>query len=283
MTGTEKAAKQLNEYKDMFEKTSILCEVHGKKMVRVNHLAPFCPECAREKVEADDLALREELTKKAENRNQRWLRSRSLVTGGKEKIDEMLKMNFDNFDVMDAETKLNKKKARDLANDYYLGGSNNAILSGKFGTGKTHLAMAVLNGINEAGTKERKDIKALFIETYELMQKIYSSFEYKDSPYSESRMTDMLIQADLLVIDDLGAEVGSFGKMTEAGDFVTRVLTAILRGRENKPTIFTTNLNSEELEQVYDGRLTSRLFAGISQEDALVFKDTTDKRKKLKF
>lgn len=266
-------ADAINRYNQLYSETSILCETHSVNLVKANNLAAFCPLCAKEKLAADELELREKETAKAENYKKRWLKTRSIVTDPK-----MFNMKFDNFDTMDKETTINKEKALDMARRYYKGAINNELLTGKFGTGKTHLAMAILNQLNE-----HANLKAAFVSTDEMMRKIKSSFGNDKSPYKEDLIVNTLIDADILVLDDLGAEVGSVDRNAAASDFTVRVINAILNGRTNKPTIVTTNLNSGELKQVYDGRLLSRLFRGVEQENIITFKETTDKRTKLEF
>lgn len=257
----------------LFKVTDSTCETHGEPLVQHKDYKPFCPICASEKVEQDERKLRETETEKAQNVNGRWLKQRSILSDR-----TMLAMTFDNFKEIDEETKTNKEKTLDLAREYYKGSKNNALLSGKYGTGKSHLAMAVLNQVNEF-----KDIRALFIATDELMRRIKSSFGNPESMYQEDRVVNMLIKADLLVLDDLGAEVGSVSNQSSANDWTVRVLNGILSGRTNKPTIFTTNLSVSGLKNTYDGRITSRIMRGTDEKSLVEFKKTTDKRSKIEY
>lgn len=275
-----KVADTFKQHIRHYQTTDQVCNKHDVQLIQPSNLSPFCPECAVINTAHDEALMMNRETEKARNRNSRWLRNYSFVTGGNRKLEEMMTMTFDTFEEMDAETTKNKTIARRLANAYYKGADHNALLAGEFGTGKTHLAMAILNGINEQGIKGKKDVKVLFVETYEMMQKIYSSYGNDESPYREDRVISMLIKADLLVLDDIGAEVGSMNKASEANDSTTKVLTAVLRGREYKPTIITTNLAPDEMKGTYDGRFYSRLLRGIDDSDKIVFKETTDKRQK---
>lgn len=274
-----KVADAFKQHIKHYQTTNDTCEKHNVQLIQPGSLKPFCPECAVINTAHDEALMMNRESEKARNRNSRWLRNYSFVTGGNKKLEEMMDMTFDNFEEMDEETVRNKKIARRLANAYYLGAEHNALLAGEFGTGKTHLAMAILNGINEKGIKGKTDVKVLFVETYEMMSKIYSNYGNDESPYREDRVISMLIQADLLVLDDIGAEVGSMNRASEANDSTTKVLTAVLRGREYKPTIITTNLAPGEMEDTYDGRFYSRLLRGVDDSDKIVFKETTDKRK----
>lgn len=257
----------------IFEEVAIKCEDHDVNMVRRKHGKAFCPICAMEKLEKENEQLREEETEKAFNVNKRWLRNRSILTD-----KEMLNLTFDNYEVMDAETKENYGKALKIARLYYKGGKGNSLFTGNFGTGKSHLSMAILNELNK-----HTDKKLIFVALDELMRRIKSSFGNPDSMYQEELMVEMLVEADVLVLDDVGAEVGSVNRKSQAGDYSIRVLNGILSGRTNKPTIFTTNLNKKGLEQTYDGRIVSRLLRGITKETLVQFSETTDKRLKIDF
>ena len=261
------------ERNKLFKEVDELCKKHKVPFVQYLDKHSFCPICASERAEESDKEMLEKETKRAYSQNKRWLRQRSILTD-----KEMLNMNFDNFKTDDEETKLNKEKALQIARRIYKESKDNEMLAGKFGTGKTHLAMAILNQLNEY-----TDLKLMFVSIDELMRRIKSNFKNFDSPYKEDVIVQTLTEADVLVIDDLGAEVGSVDRNSEATDYNVRVLNAVLSGRMNKPTIFTTNLNNENLRDMYDGRIVSRILKGMTQERVITFKTTTDKRSKIKF
>lgn len=260
-------------YKNLYTETDELCKKHDVNLVQPIGRDPFCPECAVIRTAWLEAEMIENETNKALEHKKRWLRNRSIVTDKK-----MFNMTFETFEEMDQETTKNKEKALDMARRYYKGSNRNELLAGKFGAGKSHLAMAILNQLNEY-----KDLKALFVSMDELMRRIKSSFGNPESPYKEDVVVNMLIESDLLVLDDLGAEVGSVDRNNSATDYNIRVMNGILNGRTNKPTIFTTNLSMKELQEVYDGRLVSRMFRGIEQENIIEFRETPDKRTQIKF
>jgi DNA replication protein DnaC len=259
--------------KELFKTTEATCDIHDEKLVQHKDYRPFCPVCASERVVEDEKELMEAGTEAAYNHKKRWLKERSLV------VDRSLfDMTFDNYKVTDEETAANKEKALDLAREYYKGSTKNGLLAGKFGTGKTHLAMAILNQLNE-----HKDQRNLFVSADELMRKVKSSIGNNESPFREDRMIELLSKADLLVMDDMGAEVGSVNRNSQAPDYTIRVINGVLNGRTSNPTIFTTNLSRKELETAYDGRIVDRMFKGVSQEDLIIFKRTPSKRTTLNF
>lgn len=271
-----------SQYMKLYKETDEKCQKHNISLMQVPGRKPFCPQCAIiNTAHAEALMINEETNKAFENEraarernsNKGYLKNRSIVTN-----KELFDMTFENFDAMDEETAVNKEKALEVARDYYKGFDGNNILTGKFGTGKTHLAMAILNQLNE-----HTDKKLLFVQTDELLRRIKTSFNDENSIYTEEFMVNLLTKVDLLVLDDVGAEVGSVDRNKEASDFNIRVMNSILNGRTDKPTIFTTNLGTKELRQVYDGRLLSRMLRGIEEEDVISFKKTTDKRTTIEF
>ncbi len=97
------------------------------------------------------------------------------------------------------------------------------------GTGKTHLAVAVLRQLIE-----RYNVRGRFIDFVALIHQIRSSFD-PSSIESGHEILDPIINAEVLVLDELGAQ-----KPTE---WVMDTLYLIMNTRylRRLPTIFTTN------------------------------------------
>lgn len=130
------------------------------------------------------------------------------------------------------------------------------LLMGSCGVGKTHLAVAVLQEVIAAA----KPGKMRFANFQDLIQEIQASFRDEEAP-SKSEILAPLIEADLLVLDELGSQ--------KPTPFVHDVLYYIINTRYNdeKVTIFTTNYldeprrpGEERLEDRIGERLRSRLF-----------------------
>ena len=97
------------------------------------------------------------------------------------------------------------------------------------GIGKTHLAVAVLQRVIE-----RCGARGVFYDTRELLRVIRSTY----NPVVRTTESDVLrpvIDAQLLVLDDLGAE--------KTSEWVDETLNLIVNSRYNarRPTIFTSN------------------------------------------
>ncbi|MDX1582330.1 MAG: ATP-binding protein, partial [Thermoanaerobaculia bacterium] len=121
------------------------------------------------------------------------------------------------------------------------------------GVGKTHLAVAILLEIIE----QEKPGKLVFRNFQDLIQEIHASFESDETP-TKSELLRPLIEADLLVLDELGSQ--------KPTSFVQDTLYYLINSRYNddRVTIFTTNYSDspskeESLENRIGNRLRSRL------------------------
>ena len=122
--------------------------------------------------------------------------------------------------------------------------SKSLYLFGKTGLGKTHLSLAV------AGTVIKKGYDVL----YGMAGVIFSDVEKEKFKSVEGKYTmEKLLQADLLIIDDLGSEFHT--------SFSASVAHNIIEGRllAGKPVIITTNLDLGGIHKQYGERIASRI------------------------
>ncbi|MBN9658495.1 MAG: ATP-binding protein [Acidobacteria bacterium] len=108
------------------------------------------------------------------------------------------------------------------------------LFIGEPGTGKTHLAVAVLQRLIESGHE------GIFVDYQNLLQRIRASYD-PSSGESPREAYEMALECDVLLLDDLGAH-----RVTDwVEDTVTSIIT--YRCNERKPIIATTNLPDAEM------------------------------------
>lgn len=125
------------------------------------------------------------------------------------------------------------------------------FITGPVGTGKTHLAAAIVRCRLERGRR------AVFYRTAEFFAAIRESY---DRNTGERAVVDPLLTTPFLVLDDLGA--GSLS------DHERRFTLELLdrRGNAFLPTVCTSNWTLAEISQRMDDRIASRLAAFSSIE-----------------
>lgn len=124
--------------------------------------------------------------------------------------------------------------------------NTNLLFYGNSGTGKTFLSWCIAKELLDKGylviykTSDEliKDLRSIALE-------------------NNSTLLDLLINCDLLIIDDLGAE--------QVTDFTTNELFNLINKKllNNKKMLISTNLNLLEISNIYTTRLYSRLLGNF--------------------
>jgi DNA replication protein DnaC len=154
------------------------------------------------------------------------------------KVDSRIPRRYQHCDFSAFNTYGNESLAKALASaqtlvQRYPVTEKGLFLHGLPGVGKTHLAVAVLRQLIET-----KGVRGLFYDTRDLLRVIRSTYD----PNAREAELDVLrpvMTADVLVLDDLGAEKSS--------DWVDETLNLIVNTRysEKRLTIFTSNYDDD--------------------------------------
>ena len=123
------------------------------------------------------------------------------------------------------------------------------VMTGKPGTGKTHLGASILSSIINKGKT------GMFISVSEILRKIRSTFGGGD--ITEQEVFDSFKEPDLLVIDEVGVSIGDAEKRKA---MLFDVLNA--RYNEMKPTILLGNLTADEMGRFLGDRVMDRMMEG---------------------
>lgn len=123
---------------------------------------------------------------------------------------------------------------------------NGLLLMGGVGSGKTHIAVAILRAVVERGFSGR------YCNVVDLLDDLRATFE-PNAPQSGMEIIDGVVAADLVVLDDLGAEAPTGWVHDRLYQIINR------RYEESRPTLVTTNLTLDDLDRQVGPRITSRL------------------------
>jgi DNA replication protein DnaC len=154
-----------------------------------------------------------------------------------------------NFETHTDSQRTAHRRALKLVEDFPVA-DRGLLLYGEAGVGKTHLAVAVLKEI-----VRRKGGRAVFYETRELLKLVRDTYSAR-AEASELDVLQPVLEAELLVLDDLGAEKKS--------EWVEETLGLVVNTRysERRLTVITTNLadadNTEPTSFAYQLGLRTR-------------------------
>ena len=134
----------------------------------------------------------------------------------------------------------NLEDCKRYAEDFHLP-YKSLLMRGKTGLGKTHLSLSIASAVIDRG------YSVIYGSVPDLMRRL------DREKFEGGETLDMLNTADLLILDDLGAEIDSKMYVSMLYSMINTRINASL------PMVINTNLSPAELEKKYDERIASRL------------------------
>lgn len=208
--------------------------------------------------------------------------------------------NFSSWDSSKQISKQNaeqlKQKAQQLAQQMLTPDDKpfNVMFEGSPGTGKTSLAIAMIDYVRHHGyrwgyikhpdgaEKYKRYVDVLFLATDEMLELVYHSMDGDGQARNQlQQVVKFAKAADVLILDDFGTEGGMKGTIRPVHKTMQELMYDINNARFGKKyTIVTTNNTVEELRAMYNVKLISRLIP-TNAEHTLNFNGLTDVRSKM--
>lgn len=211
----------------------------GKRLLR-REVWSACPACVDEARRAEAASRLAEATRIARVEHENRLASASVPA-------RFIGRTLENFR---AETP-DQARALGIAREYVAQWDQTyrkglwLVFSGLPGTGKSHLAIAILQAIMPKHVGR-------YMTCMELIQTLRSTWR-KDSESSEVDLLDALSALPLLVLDEIGVQYGTDSEQTHLFDVLDR------RYRDMRPTILLTNQNKDGFKTFVGDRVYDRM------------------------
>jgi DNA replication protein DnaC len=160
---------------------------------------------------------------------------------------KLARANFKNFEQLPGTQLALRAAVKFVKEEYWLKGEG-LLCYGIPGNGKSHLAAAIYNAAIS------RQVLALFLIVPDVLTRIKSTYSGRDK-YGEAEILRWVTEADLVVLDDLGAE-----RLTETNQELIYKIINSLNNRE-KSLVVTTNLDMEnDLPEKVGPRIYDRLW-----------------------
>jgi DNA replication protein DnaC len=224
------------------------CATHGEfeskgfTIGRNTHWMP-CPACV---VDIEKTRAEEKKKNDAED-EQRRLENKLNKSG------IPLRFRVKDFSTYVADTD-EKEKALSLAMEFasnfdeHLQKGTFAVFSGKPGTGKSHLAIAIAQAVMPMTT-------VLYTSAIDAVRTVRDTWR-KDSDRTEIQVLDIFASVGLLILDEVGVQYGTEAEQVTLFDIIDK------RYRDMMPTVLLTNLNAAGMKQFLGDRSYDRLREG---------------------
>lgn len=207
-------------------------------------LATTCPICQRiageEKAERVEAARIKKVAADKKRRFETRIREANIPL-------RFENATFETYIIRSTAQNNNLIKCLDYANNFTPGVG--MLLCGTTGTGKTHLAIAVVRRVIA------QDSSAMYGRTAQMLQEVKSTYN-KSSEVTQGEVIKKYTAPDLLVLDEIGVQFGT--------DTEKQILFEILNSRyeQVKSTILVSNLAVKGVEEFIGARLVDRMKEG---------------------
>lgn len=224
-----------------------VCQTHGNfeskgiKLPRMTReIWSPCPDCATDEQKAE--RKRDAEAKAAFERDR--LNTMLRESGIPERVKGC---TFANFNATTDAQKFAMQAAMEFAETFKdrAKSGDSLIFAGRPGTGKGHLAAAIMNRL-------MPDHLPVYTTCLDMIRSVRETWR-KDSKHSESQVLDELQSVSLLIIDEIGVQYGTDGEQTIIFDVLDR------RYRQMCPTIFITNQDKAGFKAFIGERAYDRL------------------------
>jgi len=233
---------------EALEPREAVCPKHGDytstgirfKVGRGREVWSQCPGCAQERAQAEAEA--------AELEKQERERARLEEMLGRAAIPvRFIGRSFDNYRADTPGQRAALTAAREFVENFerHARTGESLLMLGNAGTGKSHLASAILQAIMPAHC-------GLYATAADVIEMVRETWR-RDSERSQGRVLHMLATVPLLVIDEVGVQYGTESEQNTLFQIIDR------RYRDRRPLILMANLQSSELQQLLGDRVFDRL------------------------
>lgn len=224
-----------------------VCEKHGpykaKQVAMAAGLPPLtmsCPKCSEIRREQAELREAEETRRRKQDRIDSLFRRSSIPVRF---IDRTLDSYKATTDGQTRAIRIARRYVESFGENDRVGPS--MVLAGKPGTGKTHIACGIANALIHMGRP------VLFMTVLQALRHIKETYR-KDSTRTEEKAIAELMEPDLLILDEVGAQVGSEHEKMLMFEIINE------RYQNCRSTILISNLTGEELTEFLGDRVMDR-------------------------
>jgi len=235
-----------------YPEKQVHCEKHGD-FTSYNYFGSMWSGCGKCAEEARAAAKAQQ---QAEEKAER-LRSRLADSNLSGRFEEA---TFDTYRATTSDQRAVLAACREFAQTVQWKTGGGLWLIGPPGTGKTHLASAIVRWVIE-----NRDVRAEIYTAREIIRNIRATWRNRDvtQPYGQTgrAQTEEAMIADLgyvplLVIDEAGVGFGSEAEMVQLYDVVDE------RYKHKRPTVLISNLDAGDLKTALGDRAYDRLREG---------------------